>query len=171
MLTDQVLSSTLLLTILLLVGLISFVKSSVKDRTTEMIFTNNSLDDDRLLAEVRTYFKQRAYEVTQIDPTKESVTLTGQVKPSVFLAILIVVLVAIGLTCLGLVLSILVPALSDNWWLMVLASPLAGMFYWRGADRMESVSLELRPSSRLWVRGHKDELTELQRSLSLGRES
>jgi len=170
MLTNQVLSSTLLLTILLLVGLVSFVKGSVKDRTTEMIFSNANFDDDRLLAEVRTYFRQRAYEVTKIDPTQESVTLSGQAKPSVFLAILLVVLVAIGLTCLGLVLSILVPALSDNWWLMILAAPFAGVFYWRGADRIESVSLELRTGSRLWVRGHKDELTELQRSLNLVKE-
>ncbi len=164
---NSVLSSTFLLTILLAIGLLSFLKSSVKDRTTEMIFRSQNLDDDRLLVQVRNHFKQRAYQVAKLDPNQESVTLSGQVKPSVFLAILFTSLAAIGFASLGLVVGTLLPDLEQIWWVLILTSPIAGIFYWRGADRKEEVSLELRPQSQLWVRGHKDELMQLQRSLDL----
>ncbi len=167
-LTTQVLSSTLLLTFVLMAGLLSFLKSSVKDRTTEMLFKS---DDRTLLGKVRDHFKNRAYQVVKVDGDRETVTFSGRVRPSVFLAILLVVTAAIGMGCLGLVLSILEPFFSDNWWLLMLVAPAAGVFYWRGSDRIEEISIQLRPISELsfnlWVRGHKDELTELQRSLNL----
>jgi len=169
-LTTQVLSSTLLLTLVLMAGLLSFLKSSVKDRTTEMLFKT---DDQQLLGQVRDHFKNRAYQVIKVDGDRETVTFAGRVRPSIFLAILLVITAAIGMGCLGLVLSILEPFFSDNWWLLMLIAPAAGVFYWRGSDRVEEISLQWRPISdsnvnfNLWVRGHKDELTELQRSLHL----
>jgi hypothetical protein len=168
-LKDSVLSSTFLLTVLLMVGLISFLRSSVKDRTTEMLFTSKTLDSDRLIVQVRNYLIGRAYEVVKLDPQTDSVTLAGQVKPSIFLAIFLVGLAAVGFGCLGLVLKALIPSVSDLWWCFILASPLVGIFYWRGANRREEVSLSLRSDGSLWMRGHKDELTELKQSLNLER--
>lgn len=169
-LIDGVLSSTFFLTVLLMVGLISFLKSSIKDRTTEMIFkTKNDVNDDRLLMQVRNYLLGRSYTVAKLDATQETVTLSGNVKPSVALAILLTSLAAIGFVSLGLVLGTLVPWFQDAWWLLSLGAPIAGIFYWRGADRQEEISLALRPNACLWVRGHKDELTQMQRSLDLER--
>jgi Cofactor assembly of complex C subunit B len=166
-LKDSVLSSTFLLTVLLMVGLISFLKSSVKDRTTEMVFKSPNLDSDRLLVEVRNYLRSRAYEVSNLDREADLVTLSGRVRPSMFLAVFLVSMAVLGFGCLGLVLKALIPAVTDLWWCSILAAPLVGIFYWRGADRREEVSLKLQPDGGLWMRGHKDELTELMRSLNL----
>lgn len=166
-LKDSVLSSTFLLTVLLMVGLISFLTSSVKDRTTEMVFKSPTLDSDRLVVEVRNYLRGRAYEVANLDRQADTVTLSGQVKPSMFLAIFLVSMAVLGFGCLGLVLKALIPAVNDLWWCLMLAAPLVGVFYWRGADRREEVSLKLQSDGSLWMRGHKDELTELKRSLNL----
>jgi hypothetical protein len=169
--TDQVLTSTLLLTAVLMVGLLSFLKSSVKDRTTEMILSSVNFNEDQLLSKTRDYFKGRGYQVVNLDRTQELVTLTGRVRPSIFLTMVLVIVAAIGMGCLGLVLTILVPFFSDNWLAIAEIAGFtaigAGLFYWNGADRMEQISLQLRPNTQLWVRGHKDELAELMRSLDL----
>ncbi|WP_263970391.1 cofactor assembly of complex C subunit B [Pseudanabaena sp. PCC 6802] len=162
-------SSTFLLTVLLMVGLVSFLRSSVKDRTTEMLFKSKTLDSDELLRQVRDYLTGRAYEVEKLDRQTDSVTLAGQVKPSIFLAIFLVGLATVGFGCLGLVLKALIPEIGDLWWCFVPIAPLVGIFYWRGADRREEISLSLRSDGSLWMRGHKDELTELKQALDLER--
>ncbi|MCY7331586.1 MAG: cofactor assembly of complex C subunit B [Pseudanabaena sp. CAN_BIN31] len=164
--------STLFLTILLFVGLISFLRGSIRDRTTDALFTLKKLavdqtTDDRLLMQVRDHFRQRAYKVVEIDPEREVVTLSGQVKPSLFLAVFMTLLAAIGLICLGLVLGILIPDLENIWLWLTAMSPIAGIFYWRGTPRERQVSLRLLPDAKLKVRAHKDEIEELQRSLNL----
>ncbi len=164
--------STLLLTILLFYGLISFLRGSIRDRITDALFTIDKsavdkLTDDHLLKQVRDHFQQRAYRVVEIDPERDVANLLGQVKPSLFLAIFLTVLAAIGLICLGLVLGILIPDLENLWLWLAIFSPLAGIFYWRGTPRERKVSLQLLPESRLKVRAHKDEIEELQRALKL----
>jgi hypothetical protein len=184
------LDSALFLTSLLLVGLFFFIKGSTKDRTQAWLFEAEGLIDDQLLERVRHYLQQRAYRVIKIEPERELVTLAGRVKPSIFLAGLLVFLSALGLACLGLVLSILLPTVGNYFLLLSLLAPGAGAFYWRGADRDEKISLQLRsaetsidskpdqdrspnesnsPSSRIWVSAHKDELVAMQKSLNLIR--
>ncbi len=164
--------STLFLTILLFVGLISFLRGSIRDRTTEALLTVEKLavdqtTDDRLLMQVRDHFRQRAYKVVEIDPERDVATLLGQVKPSLFLAVFMTLLAAIGLICLGLVLGILIPDLENIWIWLAVMSPIAGIFYWRGTPRERQVSLRLLPDTKLKIRAHKDEIEELQRSLNL----
>ncbi len=173
--TDQVLTSTLLLTAVLMLGLLSFLRSSVKDRTTEMIFTSANLNEDQILIKTRDHLKQRGYRVIKLNGDDEAVTLEGKIRPSIFLAIVLVIVAAIGMGCLGLVLSILVPFFGDNWLVIieiaVFAAISAGLFYWHGAERTEQISLQLQPNSQLWLRGHKDELSKLQQSLDLVRKA
>ena len=164
--------STLLLTILLFYGLISFLRGSIRDRTTDAMFTVDKitvdkLTDDLLLKQVRDHFQKRSYKVVEIDPERDVATLLGQVKPSLFLAIFLTILAAIGLICLGLVLGILIPDLENIWLWLTILSPLAGVFYWQGTPRERKVSLRLLPETRLKVRAHKDEIEELQRALKL----
>jgi hypothetical protein len=173
--TDRVLTSTLLLTVVLMIGLVSFLRSSVKERTTEMLLKSVNFNEDKLLSKVRDHLKQRGYQVIKLESDREAVTLAGRVRPSIFLAIVLVIVAALGIGCLGLVLSILVPFFSDNWLtiaeIAIFTAIGSGLFYWNGADRIEEISLQLRPNSQLWVRGHKDELAEMQRSLNLTREA
>jgi hypothetical protein len=164
--------STLLLTILLFYGLISFLRGSIRDRTTDAMFTVDKfavdkITDDHLLKQVRDHFQQRAYKVVEIDPERDVVNLLGQVKPSLFLAIFLTVLAATGLICLGLVLGILIPDLENLWLWLAVFSPIAGVFYWRGTPRERKVSMRFLPETRLKVRAHKDEIEELQRALNL----
>ncbi len=163
--------STLFLTILLFVGLVSFLRGSIRDRTTDAIFAVDQVKedypDDRLLMQVRDHFRQRAYKVVEIDPEREIATLVGQVQPSLFLAIFLTSLAAVGLICLGLVLGILIPDLENLWLWLLVASPIAGIFYWRGTPRERQVSLQLLPDAKLKIRAHKDEIAELERSLNL----
>ncbi len=159
--------STLLLTLLLFFGLISFLRGSVRDRTTDAMFAVDKLGDDHLLKQVRDHFIQRAYKVVEIDPARDIAILVGKVKPSLFLAIFLSILAAIGLSCLGLVLGILIPDLENLWLWLTVISPIAGVFYWRGVPREHKVSLQLLAEAKLRVRAHKDEIAELQRSLNL----
>ncbi|MCA6573218.1 MAG: cofactor assembly of complex C subunit B [Pseudanabaena sp.] len=159
--------STLLLTILLFLGLISFLRGSIRDRTTDVLFNVVQLTDDRLLMQVRDHFQQRAYKVVEIDPERDVAILLGQVRPSIFLAVFLTILAAIGLTCFGLVLGVLIPDLENLWLWLIIASPIAGWFYWRGVPREQKVSLQLLADGKLKVRAHKDEIAELQRSLNL----
>lgn len=159
--------STLFLTILLFYGLVSFLRGSIRDRTTDALFAVGNLTDDHLLKQVRDHFQQRAYKVVEIDPERDVANLSGQVKPSLFLAIFLTILAAVGLICLGVVLGILFPDLENLWLWLTILSPIAGVFYWQGTPRERKVSLQLLPETRLKVRAHKDEIEELQRSLKL----
>jgi hypothetical protein len=159
--------STLLLTLLLFYGLFSFLRGSIRDRTVDAVFTINEVTEDRLLMQVRDHFRKRAYRVAEIDHERDVANLVGQVKPSIFLTLFFTLMAAIGLICLGLVLGILIPDLENLWLWLAIASPLAGIFYWRGTPRERNVSLKLLPNIQLKVRAHKDEIEELQRSLNL----
>lgn len=168
-----VIPSTLLLTVLLMVGLFFFVKASVKDRTQQVSLITES-SEDALLSQLDQYFTQRAYRVVALD--LEGVTFTGMVRPSVFLAIFLTLLVAAGMLCLGLVLSLLVPKFSAGFLGLVLLAPVAGFFYWQRAGRQEQVLVKVEPlpgkdqsedQSRLTVTAHRDELAALQHSLKL----
>lgn len=170
----SVLSSTFLLTLLLLVGLFFFIRASTKDRTQVVQLVSNQTEDS-ITQQLQQYFTQRAYQVAPASDAQNYVTFEGWVRPSYFLAIFLTGLAAVGVLCLSLVLSILFPAFSSALLSLVLVSPLAGVFYWRGAGRPEKVSLKVEPidgeagskGSIITVSAHRDELAELQRALGL----
>lgn len=135
-----------------------------------MLFSHPSWQEDQVLQEVRTYLTARAFQVTNIDRDREIVTLSGRVAPSFGFMILLVLMAAIGFGCLSLVLGTLLPEYNQWFWLSLLTVPGVGIFYWRGADRVEQVSIGWRSPDKLWVKAHKDEITALQQSLGLLRQ-
>ncbi|NET34982.1 MAG: cofactor assembly of complex C subunit B [Cyanothece sp. SIO1E1] len=169
---NPVLSSTFLLTLLLTVGLFFFIRASVKARlkTAKLLSKETG---DALLSQLEQYFTQRAYQIVAIDATQNQVTLSGMVRPSLFLAIFLTLLAAIGMLCLALVLAMVFPQPSESWLGLILLSPLAGAFYWKKSGRQEQVSFKVEPASNpetvsnclLTITAHRDELTELQRAL------
>ncbi len=168
-----ILSSTLLLTLLLSVGLFFFIRASTKDRTQEVKLVSQQ-PEASLMAQLQQYFQERAYKVSKLDAENHSVTYEGFVRPSIFLAIFLTLLAAVGILCLALVWSVLFPSLSRVFLGLVLLSPVAGVFYWKKAARIEQVSLKLASSSQypqqqsqVTVIAHRDELIELERSLKL----
>lgn len=168
----SVIPSTFFLTVLMTIGLFFFIRASVKDRT-QLIRLASDQSETSLLTRLRQYFDQRAYRVVSLDAAKNEVIFEGTVRPSLFLAGFLTLLAAVGALCLALMLSYLAPDQSKFWLGLLLLSPLAGVFYWRGAGRSEQVSLKIESvpdaevKSLITVKAHRDELAELQRILGL----
>jgi glucan phosphoethanolaminetransferase (alkaline phosphatase superfamily) len=169
-----VLSSTFLLTLLLAVGLLFFIRASVKDRTQQVKLIAEE-PEESLLKRLQQYFDQRAYRVVAVDAATNQVTFQGFVRPSWLLAIFLTVLAALGILCLSLVLSLLYPKFTSLFLGLVLVAPAAGVFYWKKAGRIEQVFLSVEteltqttnPQSLITVTAHRDELQQLQQALKL----
>jgi len=169
-----ILPSTLLLTLLSLVGLFFFIRASVKERTQEVRLVSEQAQAP-LMAQLQQYLQQRSYRVVEVDSQQNQVTFEGVVRPSVFLAIFLTLLAAVGILCLALVLSLLFTSLSAVFLGLVVLSPAAGVFYWKRAGRKEQVLLKVEAinsskpqlQSQITVIAHRDELSELQRALKL----
>lgn len=169
-----VLSSTALLTVLLAIGLLFFIRASTKDRIQVAKLVTEQ-PEMSLLESLERYFKERAYRIAAVDAEQNQITFEGLVRPSVFLAVFLTVLAAVGILCLSLVLSLVMPQSGSLFLVLVLVAPLAGVFYWRKSTRPERVLLRVEPfvggstSSQqlVTVTGHRDELAELQQALKL----
>ncbi len=170
--STSVIPSTFFLAVLMAIGLVFFIRASVKDRT-QVIKLASDQSETSLLTQLRQYFDQRAYRVVALDAAKNEVIFEGVVRPSLFLAGFLILLAAMGALCLALMLSYLFPEQSQLWLSLLLLAPLAGVFYWRGASRSEQVSLKIESvpdaaiKSLITVKAHRDELAELQRILGL----
>lgn len=161
-----VLSSTFFLTLLMGIGLVFFIRGSVKDRTEQLELVP-SKDITYTLEQLQQHFQQRAYRLAAVQTEAQQLTFEGFVRPSWFLAIFLSMLAAVGTLCLALVLSLLFPVWGKLGFTLVLLSPLTGWFYWQKAGRLEQVWLKVEPiepttatssQMRVKVTGHRDEL-------------
>ncbi|MBD0268003.1 cofactor assembly of complex C subunit B [Pseudanabaena sp. FACHB-2040] len=171
--TNTVLSSTFLLTLLLMVGLFFFIRAATKDRT-ETLQVTVAKTPETLQSDLQTYFESRAYQVADSNLAAHQITFKGFVRPSLFLAIFLSSMAAIGASCLALVLAILLPDYGSLFSVLLLAAPGAGLFYWRRAGREEQVLMKVEPEaldaashSKMTVVAHRDELAALKQALSL----
>lgn len=161
--SNIVLSSTFVLTLLLIIGLFFFIKASIKERR-ELLELLPSDSPEVLLEQLQAYFQNRAYNLSNIDPDNRQLVFQGYVRPSWFLAIFLSFLAAVGLACLGLVLSSLYPEGGFKGLVVTLLSPLAGFFYWKGAGRVEKVTLSVESDQKFTLTGHRDELASLKQA-------
>jgi hypothetical protein len=180
MTVDFALPSAFGLTLLLLVGLGFFIRASTKDRTETALYVA-TLDEVSLMAALQKYFASRAYRVTAVNDNTGQIFLAGTVRASIFLAIFLGSLAAIGLFCLGLVLAIAFPGLGYSPYGLLVLSPIASWFYWRGSTREEQVSFQLIDSTTalpistaedetlLSMSAHRDELAVLESQVPLKR--
>jgi hypothetical protein len=164
--TNTVIYSTLFLTLLMMVGLFFFIRASTKDRT-EVLVLDPPTTTATTLEALTVYFEQRAYRLVA-DPDPNQICLTGQVRPSTFLAIFLSSLAAVGGLCFALVLSSLFPGMGLAFGGLVLIAPAAGWFYWQRAGREEQVTLmtkvEDTPQPQVIVTAHRDELIALEQA-------
>ena len=163
--------SILVLTSLLAVGLFFFIQASVKDRTQEVKLISEQAEA-ALMPQLQQYFAGRSYRLATVDSAQKQVTFEGFVRPSAFLAIFLTLLAAVGILCLALVASLLVPGIGSVVLGLVLLSPGVGVFYWKKAGRSEQVLLKMgaqnsQSSSQITVVAHRDEVLELRRALNL----
>ena len=154
----------------MMIGLFFFIRASVKDRTKQIQLVP-SQTEDILLKKLQEYFESRAYQLTAVDPESKQITFKGFVQPSLFLAVLLTLLAVVGFSCLALVLFLLFPDANRLVWLLLILSPLAGVFYWRKAGRWEEILLRVvsRAGSPnlVSVTAHRDELIQLEENLSV----
>jgi hypothetical protein len=162
-------SSTLLLTLLLAVGLVFFLRAASKDRTTT-VEVRSSRPPLEVLPALSTWLEQRGWQAETSNPERRSLRFHGSVRSSPWLAVLLSLLGSLGAGSLGLVLRQLLPGL--GWWplLLALLGPLAGWLYRRRAAREETVELRLishdqATGSALRLRAHRDELIALEQEL------
>ncbi|GAB4351014.1 MAG: cofactor assembly of complex C subunit B [Cyanophyceae cyanobacterium] len=167
---DAVVPSTLFLTLLMGIGLLFFIRASVKDRTEIAQFAIDR-PEAALRDALRQYFADRGYQPIAVDPERDRVTLEGFVSPSLPLALFLSLLAAIGLGCLGLILVQLLPPYGFAPMAIILLAPLAGLFYWRRAGRLERVNIGSgsgpNDTPTLQVIAHRDEIATLRETLNL----
>lgn len=170
-----IISSTFLLTLLMMVGLVFFIRASVKDRTEELEFISQQ-PEVSVLQQLEKHFTQRAYRVAAVDADRHQVKFEGFVSPSWFLAIFLSFLAGVGTLSLALVLSMLFPNAGNIFLGLLLLSPLAGVFYWQKAGRREQVLLTVvaqesqentGSACQVRVSAHRDELIVLRETLQL----
>ncbi|MCP9776000.1 cofactor assembly of complex C subunit B [Cyanobium sp. WAJ14-Wanaka] len=162
--------STLLLTLLLAIGLVFFLRAASKDRTT-VVEVHSGKPALEVLEGLSLWLTARGWQANGGDPEQQLLRFRGQVSSSATLALLLSLLGAVGAACLGLVIRQLLPQL--GWWplLLALAGPLAGFLYRRRAERDESLDLRLvkeieGQGCSLRLRAHRDELIALELELA-----
>ncbi|MEB3224690.1 MAG: cofactor assembly of complex C subunit B [Synechococcus sp.] len=172
MLEQSAITSTLLLTLLLMVGLFFFIRASIKDRTEQLEFLAME-PEESIFERLQTYFEQRAYRIVDVDGVNSVVTYEGFVPPSGFIAVFLSLLAALGLVCIALVLTLLYPDIGFSTLAIALFAPAAGLFYWRKAGKLEKVILQItpktpiteQPTQLITVTAHRDELIQLRQVL------
>ena len=160
------LGSTLLLTVLLAIGLVFFLRAAIKDRTT-VVEVHSPRPPVEVLEGLSQWLLQRGWRTDSGDAERRVLRFQGTVAASPNLALLLSLLAAVGAACLGLVLRQLLPVLGAWPLLLVAAGPLAGVVYRRRANRQEQVELQLisgdeASGSSLQLRAHRDELIALE---------
>jgi hypothetical protein len=165
--SQLVLPSTLMLTLLLMVGLFFFIRASTKDRTEVRIWSTTE-PGESVLTKVEKMLKDRSYRITEVNPNESKAVFEGLVRPSLALAILLVSLAATAIIAFSIVVSMSLPLVGLKSLGLVLVSPLAGFFYWRGAERVEKVVVQVgaatvdAPVTTLRITAHRDELLVLE---------
>ena len=163
-------TSTLLLTALLGIGLVFFLRAASKDRTT-VVEVRSPRPPVEVLNGLDAWLKQRGWSQQGGDADRCLLEYRGQVDSSVALAVLLSVLGTVGAGSLGLVVRQMDPSL--HWWPLLLAAfgPLGGWIYTRRARRVEEIQIRLIESlsgdgSTLRLRAHRDELIALELALA-----
>lgn len=163
--------STLLLTVLLAIGLVFFLRAASKDRTT-VVDVSSPQPPLAVLDGLSSWLEQRGWRRDGGDAERQVLRFQGQVSSSQPLAVLLSILAAIGGSCFGLVLRQLSPQL--QWWplMLVLLGPAAGWIYTQRAARTEALELRLLEApataegSNLRLRAHRDELIAIELELA-----
>jgi hypothetical protein len=163
------LRSTLLLTLLLAIGLVFFLRAASKDRTT-VVDVRSPRPALEVLEGLSAWLVARGWHPLDSDPERQVLRFRGEVAASGVLAALLSILGALGAGSLGLVLRQVLPPL--GWWplLLTLLGPVAGWLYRRRAAREEGLELRLLSgeqagSCELRLRAHRDELIAIEQEL------
>lgn len=166
---------TLALYILSVPGLFSLVSRSVKVKPVQKQYdipgpANPTSKPLRQTAgEIAAYFKAMNYE---INAAEEVITFTGVMGKSKSQAAFLTFCTFMALGSFGLVLSILIPELGSNAYLVTLLSPYAGIYYWKNAQSVNEVKVKMETSddnqiTAIIAQGGKEDLERFSKTLNL----
>lgn len=161
--------STLVLTVLLAIGLVFFLRAGSKDRTT-VVDVHSPRPAVDVLEGLVAWLGARGWQPTDNDPQRQVLRFSGEVRASLPLSLLLSLLGSLGAGSLALVLHQLLPGAGPWMWALPLLGPLAGWLYWRRAARRETLELRLMEEpvnggSALRLRAHRDELIAMEKEL------
>ncbi|KAL3769413.1 hypothetical protein ACHAWU_008822 [Discostella pseudostelligera] len=125
--------------------------------------------------EIMAYMKANNYEVAEAG---ETIVFRGLVARSTSQAFFLTFCTAIGMASLALVLQIqfqdlVLPGIgAPNWFLLVLLSPYAGIYYWRSGDRVDDMKIKLATNdddtmNEITIEGNDEEIERIWRTLNL----
>lgn len=163
--TLPILSSIGVLTGLLTVGLVFFVRAAGKDRTQEHTLPCDPNQD--VVPALDHHLKGQGYTLVAQDTVARRLVWEGRGRPSGFLTFFLGGMVGVNAVCLGLVLesvTVLPPAVVPA---LALLGPLAAGLYWRQAGRPQRVQVQLDPGPppQFVLRAQRHELPALSQVL------
>jgi len=159
-------------------GLWSQIKRSTKAKVKRKTFVSagESIENGKTLrqqaGEIMAFMKANNYDVVDAG---ETIKFKGIVKRSLSQALFLTFCTTLGLISLALVLGIQfqnasVFGMEINWYLMVLGSPYAGIYYWNAGDREDEFEFKLVSSddetqNEITVQGNDEEIERMWREL------
>jgi hypothetical protein len=161
--------SSLVLTLVLGIGFVFFLRGAGKPRPEEHHYW--SADPvDQVGSQMQEYLHNRAYRLIARDD-QGFATFSGRTQASWGLTLFLTGLTAVGLGSLSLLLVVWKPELGSFPWMLVVFAPLAGQSYQQKSRREELIRVRIedheRGGSGIQIRGERDELKTLASYLKL----
>ncbi|VVB04163.1 unnamed protein product [Arabis nemorensis] len=155
-------------------GLWSLIKRSVKSKIVRKTFVVSEgegikKEPKQVAGEILSFFTRKNFNITD---RGETITFEGKMVPSRGQAALLTFCTCISLASVGLVLTITVPDVGNNWFFITILSPLAGAYYWKKASRKEEIKVKMLVGeegklSEIVVQGDDVQVEEMRKELQL----
>ncbi|PSS35331.1 Protein COFACTOR ASSEMBLY OF COMPLEX C SUBUNIT B like [Actinidia chinensis var. chinensis] len=153
-------------------GLWSLIKRSVKSKIVQKTYIQKGEGKkvpNQVAGEILSFFTRNNFEVLDI---AETITFEGMMIPSRGQAALLTFCTCISLASVGLVLTITFPEVGNNWFWLIVLSPLAGVYYWKRASRKEQIKVKMIVAddgtmSEIIVQGDDQQVEQMRKELEL----
>ncbi|GFP78820.1 hypothetical protein PHJA_000025500 [Phtheirospermum japonicum] len=153
-------------------GLWSLIKRSVKSKVVKKTFIGEGAEKkapNQVAGEIMSFFTRNNFAVSD---RGETITFEGMMVPSRGQAALLTFCTCISLASVALVLTITFPDIGNNWFLLTILSPLAGVYYWTKASRKEEIKVRMMVAddgtlSEIIVQGDDQQVEQMRKELQL----
>ncbi|XP_023766480.1 protein COFACTOR ASSEMBLY OF COMPLEX C SUBUNIT B CCB1, chloroplastic [Lactuca sativa] len=155
-------------------GLWSLIKRSVKSKVVQKTFVEQlkegkKKEPNQIAGEILSFFTRNNFSVLD---KGETITFEGTMVPSRGQAALLTFCTCISLGSVALVLTITAPDVGNNWFGLIVFSPLAGAYYWKRASRKEQIKVKMMVAedgtlSEIVVQGDDQQVEQMRKELQL----
>ncbi|CAH1412797.1 unnamed protein product [Lactuca virosa] len=152
----------------------SLIKRSVKSKVVQKTFVEElkegkKKEPNQIAGEILSFFTRNNFSVLD---KGETITFEGTMVPSRGQAALLTFCTCISLGSVALVLTITVPDVGNNWFGLIVFSPLAGAYYWKRASRKEQIKVKMMVAedgtlSEIVVQGDDQQVEQMRKELQL----